>query len=177
MALPHWKPRLRSAALLALSGSVLGLVVNAVRPHGLPLGYAALKQQGALDPVKRLVGEGKGVALATVQTAMREGTAILVDARPRQDYEAGHLVGAFSIPFNDFGAPFERFRRVFPRETSLIVYCGGGTCTDSVEVLDKLLAQGYVDVKLFPGGWEEWRKAGQPQEKGPDPLSQQKEQH
>ncbi len=132
-------PRM-TAALLTLCSSVLGVAVNAVRPRGLSLSYVALKQKGTLDPVKRLVDEGQGADLAAVQAAMRDGTAILVDARPRQDYEAGHLVGAFSIPFDDFGAPFERFQRVFPRETSLIVYCSGGTCTDSVEVRGKLLA-------------------------------------
>lgn len=168
-----WKQRLQGAVALALSGAVLGVVTNAVRPDGLSLRYSRLQQAGLLNPVQRLADEGETVDLAFVRSAVETGTAIVIDARPAGDYRRGHIPGSFSLPFNRFSQAGERFQRVFSPDTSLVVYCSGGSCNDSVVVRDKLLATGYLDVKLFPGGWKEWTHAQLPVEEGPDPLSRQ----
>ena len=151
----------------------MGVVTNAVRPDGLSLRYSRLKENGILNPVKRLENEGETVDLAAVRDAVDHGTAILIDARPAADYHRGHIPGSFSLPFNRFLPAAQRFRQVFPVQTALIVYCSGGSCNDSVVVRNKLVADGYSNVKLFPGGWKEWTGAGLPTEEGPDPLSRQ----
>ena len=58
------------------------------------------------------------------------------------------------------------FKNQVPRETVLIAYCSGYGCPDSFDLGARLLAEGYHDVRVYEGGFPEWRDAHLPVEKG-----------
>lgn len=94
----------------------------------------------------------------------RGGDVVLVDALPPISFAASHLPGAINIPpaSVEERAP----RRIPDRESEIVVYCQSPTCESSVEVGQRLLELGYLNVRHYPGGKDEWKEAGLPLEGG-----------
>jgi rhodanese-related sulfurtransferase len=47
-----------------------------------------------------------------------------------------------------------------PRNTEIVVYCGGPKCPQSRIAAEKLVRLGYENVRAYEGGLEEWKAAG-----------------
>jgi rhodanese-related sulfurtransferase len=97
-------------------------------------------------------------------------TIFFLDARKPEEYQQGHIPGAL----NFYAMEMDKFApRVMPQLTDksreIIVYCGGGDCTLSLELAQTLIAQGYQKVGVFEGGWPDWKKAGYPVNVGENP--------
>ncbi len=144
----------QAAALAAVSVAV-GLAVNATAPEPL-----SLVRQPALDENEPWPVVGGAEVLEHVNM----GSAILIDARPVQDYERGAILGAINLPYNEFDAYFVDLSEVLPKEELYIVYCSGGNCDDSHEVLTQLEGFGFENLMLYKLGWEEWYKNGYPRQ-------------
>lgn len=85
---------------------------------------------------------------------MEAGAIILIDVRPRDEYEAGHLAGAISVPMEEL----EPYLHNLPRPAQVVVYCRGPYCISSTETVAKLQREGITAYKL-EGGEYEWLKA------------------
>lgn len=96
--------------------------------------------------------------------------AVIVDARPREEYEAGHVPGAVCLPYEEAGFDPETLERFDPGGKPVIVYCGGGACELSTNLALRLVEAGKKKVLVFLGGWTAWEAAGYPVERGPAPA-------
>lgn len=94
------------------------------------------------------------------------GAVIFIDARHSEDYEKGHIPGAYSLHPEDDRALSNFFIEI-PPETDLLIYCAGGACKDSVHLAEKLVPLGYENLTVFSGGWPAWNKAQLPVEMAP----------
>lgn len=155
---------LLDAVMIAALGATIGLAVNhrlvadafagrLAAPAPLtaaPAGAAKLPQPVLLAEVRDLAGSG----------------AVLVDARDGVPYAEGHLPGALSLPLGEVEARLAGFRQQAGVEKTLVVYCNGYGCPDSFDLGVRLLKEGYRDVRVFEGGFPEWRDAGLPVAKG-----------
>jgi len=103
--------------------------------------------------------------LAEVRELMAAG-AVLIDARAVELYADGHLPGARSLPLGEMEEQLEAFRQAVPTDVVIITYCNGYGCPDSFDQGVRLLAEGWRDVRVFEGGYPEWRDAGLPVEGG-----------
>lgn len=101
------------------------------------------------------------VLLAEVQRLAEEG-ALLIDARAPEVYAEGHLPAAISLPLAEAEAHLETFRQTVAPDRTLIVYCSGYGCPDSFDLAVRLIGEGYQDVRVFEGGFPEWRDAALP---------------
>jgi rhodanese-related sulfurtransferase/biotin operon repressor len=88
--------------------------------------------------------------------------AVLLDVRPRQEFEAGHLRGAINIPIEELA---DRMNEL-TRERQIVTYCRGEYCLFADEAAELLRANGY-DVVRLEGGWPEWQSEGRPVRTGP----------
>jgi rhodanese-related sulfurtransferase len=89
---------------------------------------------------------------------------VVVDALPPISYAGSHLPGAVNIPPD---AVDQRAPRLIPDPTTeVVVYCQSPTCDASVEVAERLVELGYLNVRHYAGGKDEWREAGLPLEGG-----------
>ena len=86
-----------------------------------------------------------------------KGLAVLLDVRPRQEFETGHLRGAINIPIDELP---DRLGEL-PRDGQIITYCRGEYCLFADEAADFLRANGF-DVVRLEGGWPEWQSEGRP---------------
>jgi rhodanese-related sulfurtransferase len=94
---------------------------------------------------------------------------LLVDARDPHLYAEAHLPGAVSLPLGEVDQLLDQFSAKYPRDTALIIYCNGFGCPDSFDLGVRLLAEGYRSVKVYEGGFPEWRDRGRLLEPGGTP--------
>ena len=90
---------------------------------------------------------------------VRDGAVTLLDVRPADEYDAGHLPGALSIP------PDEVERRLsdIPSDRPVIAYCRGPLCVYAMNAVKTLRTHGY-DASRMSLGVPQWRLAGHPVE-------------
>ncbi len=87
-----------------------------------------------------------------------EAKAVLVlDVRPADEYAAGHLPGAVSIPVSELK---HRLQQI-PQGSEIVACCRGPYCVYSYEAVEILRAAGFPAQRL-EGGFLEWLAAGLP---------------
>ena len=88
---------------------------------------------------------------------LQRGEVTVVDVRPSEEFEQGHIVDARSIPL----AELERRLAELPSDREVVAYCRGPYCLLSDEALTVLLRHGFRARRLAEG-LPEWRAAGYP---------------
>lgn len=89
--------------------------------------------------------------------------SLFLDARPSDEYAEGHIPGSLSFYADEFDklAPTV-LPKLTDKDREIITYCHGSSCELSVHLAKRLSELGYTRVKVFFGGWPEWKKAGYP---------------
>lgn len=90
--------------------------------------------------------------------AHREQGEVVLDVRGEGEWMAGHIPESLNLPVGDLDLRLDEL----PRERLLMVHCQTGARAAIAASL--LLARGFGNVRLFSGGFSEWRSAGQPVE-------------
>ncbi len=80
---------------------------------------------------------------------------MVVDVRPRLEYEAGHLPGAISIPLEELS---ERISEMNPA-SSVVAYCRGPYCVLAAQAVAKFRSAGF-QARRLAGGPADWRATG-----------------
>ncbi len=86
---------------------------------------------------------------------VREGLVTVLDVRPAEEYRAGHIPGAVSVPLAELR---ERIATL-PRDCEVVAYCRGPFCVLAVEAVQILRDSGFRAVR-FEEGVPEWRARG-----------------
>src|SRR4051812_26062243 len=89
-------------------------------------------------------------------TRLRHGDVVLVDVRPTEEFEAGHIEGARSIPLDELE---ERLAEL-PDDREVVAYCRGPFCAYAHDAVRQLQAAGR-SARRLEEGWPEWRLAGE----------------
>jgi rhodanese-related sulfurtransferase/DNA-binding transcriptional ArsR family regulator len=100
------------------------------------------------------------VTLTELRRLMRDGTVTVIDVRPRDEFEAGHIPGALSIPVPELG----RRLRDLPKRKEIIAYCRGPYCVYSLEAVTLLRKKG-LRARRAAEGLPAWRLSGYPVER------------
>lgn len=132
--------------------------------------WTSLRSLGAnrLADVERLVeayvGSHNGlepVSRKELLKRLRSGDQLVVlDVRPKDEFDAGHLPGAVSIPL----AELERRLRQVPKNRDIVAYCRGPYCAFAPEAVRVLSRRGYK-ARQLEDGFPEWSAAGLPVER------------
>lgn len=86
---------------------------------------------------------------------------VVIDVRPVEEYEAGHIAGALSIPLEELRSRLAEI----PRDTVIVAYCRGPFCVLAPQAME-LLREAGIRARRLDGGLPEWRAAGHPVEVG-----------
>lgn len=156
-----------------------GLAVS--RQHGKQVLYGLSDERlvVALLTALRRMGEGSAAGLRTILAdrfhvlddmepvtraellrRATEGALTVLDVRPGDEFEAGHVPGALNIPL----AELERRLAELPPDREVVAYCRGPYCVLSFEAVAALRARGFRARRLEEG-YPEWRAAGLPVER------------
>jgi rhodanese-related sulfurtransferase len=115
-----------------------------------------LEERGALEAVR--TGE--------LVKRVRAGDVTLIDVRPKEEYLAGHLPGAISLPLADLK---KRLREV-SRTRDVVAYCRGPYCVMALDAVEILRRKGLRAHRLELGV-PEWRARGWRIETGDDRVA------
>ena len=85
---------------------------------------------------------------------MRAGEVVLIDVRPREEFDAGHIDGARSIPL----AELEQRLAELPDDREVVAYCRGPFCAYAHQAVRTLNTAGRRAQRLREG-WPEWQLA------------------
>jgi rhodanese-related sulfurtransferase/DNA-binding HxlR family transcriptional regulator len=85
---------------------------------------------------------------------LRRGDVVLVDVRPTEEFAAGHIEGARSIPIDELQ---DRLAEL-PADREIVAYCRGPFCAYAHEAVRSLQAQGW-SARRLEDGWPEWHVA------------------
>ncbi len=95
------------------------------------------RELGVLEPAQR----------EEILSLVREGAVTLLDVRPIEEFETGHLPGARSVPLAELPARLGEI----PRDRAVVAYCRGPYCPMATEAAALLRAAGFVASHLDLG--------------------------
>ncbi|QDG53027.1 metalloregulator ArsR/SmtB family transcription factor [Persicimonas caeni] len=98
---------------------------------------------------------GEEVSADKLREWMRGGAVELVDVRPREEFDAGHIDGAVSVPIDELEGRVEEL----PRDRNIVVYCRGPYCTYAARGVELLQQKGFEALRLREG-YPDWRARG-----------------
>ncbi|MEF3302137.1 ArsR/SmtB family transcription factor [Paenibacillus sp. GYB003] len=93
------------------------------------------------------------ISLEALKARMEKGDVLLLDVRPREEYEAGHIPGAVSVPIEEL----KRHLSSLPADKEIVAYCRGPYCLMSAMAVDMLHKAGHAAFRLEEGVYE-WRR-------------------
>ena len=122
---------------------------------------ASVAQLGEVERAARdyLGAEVESISRNELIERLGRGDVVLIDVRPREEFEAGHIEGARSIPIDEF----EQRLAELPADREIVAYCRGPFCAYAHDAVRQLRANG-IDAKRLDVGLPEWRLAGLPSE-------------
>jgi rhodanese-related sulfurtransferase len=106
---------------------------------------AFLEERGALETVP---GE-------ELLRRVRKGEVTVLDVRPVEEYRAGHVPGALSIPLGELKARI----RELPKGRDVVAYCRGPYCVMAIEAVGLLRREGFR-ARRMEQGVADWRSRG-----------------
>jgi rhodanese-related sulfurtransferase len=109
-----------------------------------------LGNRDAMEPIDALTLLGR----------IHDDDLVVLDVRPAEEYQAGHLPGARSIPVAELEARLGELRP----EQEIVAYCRGPYCVYADEAVELLTARGYL-ARRFTHGFPDWQIAGLPIER------------
>lgn len=86
---------------------------------------------------------------------VKAGEVTVLDVRPREEYRAGHIPGALSIPVGELKARLKEL----PKDREVVAYCRGPYCVMAVEAVELLRKKGFKAHRMEQGVVD-WRARG-----------------
>lgn len=96
-----------------------------------------LNQQGALEPID----------LEEVLNRMKDGNVILIDVRPKDEYDTDHIPGAVSIPIDQLNDQLSMIQA----EKEIVAYCRGPYCVYAIQAVELLRNHGFSAHRIEAG--------------------------
>jgi rhodanese-related sulfurtransferase len=99
--------------------------------------------------------DAETVDRAELLARAKRGDVVVIDVRPRLEYDAGHIHGSLSIPFDEL----ERRLDELPAGIEVVAYCRGPYCVLALRAVDLLRSLGFRARRLEEG-MPDWRARG-----------------
>jgi rhodanese-related sulfurtransferase/DNA-binding transcriptional ArsR family regulator len=160
---------LRQAALVDSRKQGLFVFYRLAHPSVFDLSRAIRTvAEHQLADLERLVREHFGeradaepVEMDELLKRARSKNVVILDTRPANEYAAGHIARAVSVPVEEL----QRQLRRLPKDKEYVAYCRGPYCVYADRAVEILRSHGRRARRLREG-FPEWRAAGLPVETG-----------
>ncbi|MBL8679402.1 MAG: ArsR family transcriptional regulator [Myxococcales bacterium] len=144
------------------------LVDDEVSRLFLALRTLAQTRLAEVDRVTREYFEARGAMEAVegeeLLRRVRAGDVTVIDVRPAEEFRAGHVPGAISIPLGELAARLNEL----PKQREIVAYCRGPYCVMAIDAVALLRTQGFVAERM-EHGVADWRARGWKIERGGAP--------
>jgi len=135
------------------------LADTAVSTFFLALRRLAEARLAEVEQVTRQYLDARG-ALESVNTdelirRVRSGDVTILDVRPPEEYRAGHIPGALSVPLSELKTRLAEL----PKDREVVAYCRGPYCVMAIEAVALLRKRGFRAHRMEQGV-ADWRARG-----------------
>lgn len=101
----------------------------------------------------------EAIAATELLNRVRGGLVTVLDVRPAEEYQSGHVPGAINIPLSQL----EKHLNSLDKMHDIVAYCRGPHCVLAFDAVEKLREKGFTAHRL-EDGFPEWKSAGLPVE-------------
>jgi rhodanese-related sulfurtransferase len=115
--------------------------------------------QVALAAIVERVDGVEGLSRGAIMKKAKSGEVLILDVRPADEYAAGHLPHARSLPLDEL----KKRLADLPKDMPVVAYCRGPFCLMAKDAVELLRKKGYQAFHLSDGV-AEWRASGLPVE-------------
>lgn len=119
------------------------LADKAVYDLFLTMRKLAEKMLAEVEQIKKCFFSGKEglepVNREELLMRVKEGQAAVLDVRPKEEYLAGHISGAISIPLSELEARISEL----PKDKDIVAYCRGPYCLLAIHAVEILRKKGF----------------------------------
>jgi rhodanese-related sulfurtransferase len=155
MIIPSWKRTIRQITAICFAALIIGAGINQARVKGIPL----VGDWSARGRITDSSGSSMIISLEDARRIFEANAAIFLDARPREQYELGHIRGSFSLPWQEVEKYFTETLNQLSSTKTIITYCDGETCELSHRLAVFMKEMGFKDVRVLVNGWSLWKEA------------------
>lgn len=99
----------------------------------------------------------EAVSRTELRQRLQKGLVTVLDVRPPEEFQQGHVPGARNVPIGQL----KRWLSRLDRDVEIIAYCRGPYCVMAFEAVAFLRARGF-QARRLQDGFPEWRAAGMP---------------
>jgi rhodanese-related sulfurtransferase/DNA-binding transcriptional ArsR family regulator len=96
---------------------------------------------------------------ADLMRRLEDPGTLVIDVRPAEEYAAGHIPGALSVPLGELKGRIAQF----PPAAEIVAYCRGPYCVLAPQAIE-ILGRAGLRARRLNEGFPEWRLAGLPVE-------------
>lgn len=130
--------------------------------------WKALRELGVerIASIEKLVknyrqsrSKGDSLSIDQLRKKLKDGKITIIDVRPEQEFNAGHIANAISIPIDQLQTRLKEL----PKRHEIIAYCRGPFCVYADEAVALLQKAGYKATRLEEG-FPDWEVMGLPVE-------------
>jgi rhodanese-related sulfurtransferase len=145
--------------ILALA-TIAGLISNGIQKQSIPIvGDFSIQSRMTTE-----TGNSLTIPLADAEKLFNKKTGVFIDARSLDQFNAGHIKGALSLPWHEVDSYINNVLQIIKPTDAIITYCDGDTCNLSHDLALFLQDMGFKNVKVLVNGWSLWEKSGLPVE-------------
>jgi rhodanese-related sulfurtransferase/DNA-binding MarR family transcriptional regulator len=120
------------------------------------LASAAAEASPQVREITRLYFHGKDDLFiksnVELLAAVKRGEILLIDVRPPDEFENGHIAGARSVPLKKLLSEV----KALPKNKEIVAYCRGPWCVLAVEAV-QLLKKSGLNASRLEDGFPQWR--------------------
>jgi rhodanese-related sulfurtransferase len=157
---------IQQARIAAIAAITLGSVF-AASPHAQRLPPNVSNLPSIFDGIVKRPADSPEINTAEFRKALDDASAIILDARPYEEYAVSHIPGALTVPGKPGTTPAlyvgdvsDIVKRFSDKAQPLIVYCNGLFCGRSERFAEELIKTGYSNVRRYQLGAPGWRALG-----------------
>jgi rhodanese-related sulfurtransferase/DNA-binding transcriptional ArsR family regulator len=96
---------------------------------------------------------------ADLMRRLEDPGTLVIDVRPAEEYAAGHIPGALSVPLSELKGRIA----LLPPAAEIVAYCRGPYCVLAPQAI-QILGRAGLRARRLNEGFPEWRLAGLPVE-------------
>lgn len=173
---------LKEIIIIFILSLIFGFTANAISPKGISL-VRDDSQRFAIDTAKTKsmnfkeqrgkldkAGFYQPVNIpAEAAKQMYDDGIVFIDGRIPAEFKEGHIKGALNIDYKEFKDKSiqekQDIMKDIKKEQIIVSYCGSDSCEISIDNAYEMAKAGYNDVKIYLGGYKEWKSLGYPTDK------------
>src|SRR6266516_3590869 len=163
-----WSMRIdrRAGVTLIVAMMLTSAIAASVKAESQPRAQGR-DAPSVFDGVLSNVAGSSEISTAQLKAALTDSSAIILDARPYEEYAVSHIPSARAVPAKAGTTPAlyvgdaaEVAQRIPDKTQPLILYCNGLFCGRSERLADDLIKLGYQNVRRYQLGAPGWRALG-----------------